>query len=388
MKKRRRIRKVRVIITVVFIIGIGLLLRNLFEQGNESQERTPTPITNKEIQLEAKSFTTEATISAIGDVLLHNSVYEGAKTDSGYDFRPMIEKVKPYLQEPDFLIANQESMPGGVEIGLSSYPSFNSPHEIIDALQEAGVDMVTNANNHSLDRGEKALNSAITYYEEVGMPYTGAFKSVEDQNTVRTFNVNGISLAVLSYTYGTNGIPVPEGKDYMVNLLDENRIIKDIEKVKMENDVDLIVLGLHWGQEYQALPTKDQQTLAQELTDAGADIIFGHHPHVLQPIETRKTVDGREAVIIYSLGNFISGQTGESKDLGGVINVKVNKAVEGTKTTITYPEIEFKPTFVAKDPTYRYMMYPLEEAEKLGLTNHSVVDVNSHMSTYMTTSLR
>ncbi|WP_335868966.1 CapA family protein [Bacillus sp. 2205SS5-2] len=386
---KRKLRIIPILFALFFLFTIGLLMKGQLDDYSSAPDtRTASSLGLRVHQLVEKPFSTNATIGAIGDILIHDRVYDGAKTSSGYDFRPMLENVKEHLQKPDFLIANQESMPGGVELGLSSYPSFNSPHEIIDALQDAGVDMVTNANNHSLDRGEKALNSAIDYYEKVNMPYTGAFKSPEDQQTIRKFNVNGISFAVLSYTYGTNGIPVPAGKDYMVNLIDEQKMIQDIQRVKKEAEVDLVILGIHWGLEYQLLPTDFQQNLAHSLTDVGADIIFGHHPHVLQPIETRKTADGRDAVIVYSLGNFISGQTGDYKDIGGILSLTVEKNITQEGTTITYPDIEFQSTFVAKDPTYFYKMYSLDQAKQLGLTYHTVAEINTHMSKYMNMALR
>ena len=159
--------------------------------------------------MEEKKFQTEATVAGIGDILIHDWVYEDAKTSDGYDFKPMFEQVKPILQKPDFLIANQESVPGGTEIGISNYPRFNSPHEIIDAIMDAGVDMVTTANNHSIDRGEPAVQSAIAYYEKKGLPYTGSLKSPEDQGKMRIEVVNGIRMAVLSYAEHTNGITHP-----------------------------------------------------------------------------------------------------------------------------------------------------------------------------------
>lgn len=151
-------------------------------------------------------------IGAIGDILIHDWVYDDARTQSGYDFKPMFQPVKAMLQKPDLLIANQESIPGGEKLGISSYPAFNSPYEIVDAIMDAGVDLVSTANNHALDKGEKGILSSISYYENKQLPYVGTFKDVNDQQKIRVQSVNGIKIAVLAYTYGTNGIPVPDGK--------------------------------------------------------------------------------------------------------------------------------------------------------------------------------
>lgn len=367
-------------LVIPLVMVIGYLITDQYKSWNSDKQSAKTSLLHatREVQAEGKTMKSTASIAAIGDILLHNTVYNDAKSGSGYNFSPMFAPVKEMLAEPDFLIANQESTPGGSEIGLSSYPLFNSPKEIVKSLQDTGVDAVTTANNHSLDQGEKGLLSAIDYYEKISMPYVGAFKSPEDKKRIRTFNVNGIKFALLSYTYGTNGIPVPEGKDYLVNLLDEQKMVAEIKKAR-EMDVDLVVMSLHWGNEYQRFPTDEQQRLAKVLTDNGADIIFGHHPHVLQPIQTYKTSDGRDAVVIYSLGNFLSGQKDDFKDIGGMAEIQVEKQQSPAGTVITYPSIEFHPTFVAENKYNNYRIYPLDFAQKNGFITYSEEEMVSHM---------
>ncbi|WP_064093385.1 CapA family protein [Rossellomorea aquimaris] len=372
-------------ISIPLIIIIAYLGKAQYSEWATSKEaemikrEIPTIFhSTREVKAEGKSLKSTATLAAIGDILLHNTVYNDAQHGEKYDFSPMFNPVKEMLGEPDFLIANQESTPGGVELGLSSYPLFNSPKEIVKSLQEVGVDAVTTANNHSLDQGVNGLLSAIDYYESISMPYVGAFKSKEDQNEIRTFNINGINFALLSYTYGTNGIPVPKGKEYLVNLIDETKMIEEVGKAKSMG-VDLVVLSLHWGNEYQRFPTEDQQRLAKVLTENGVDIIFGHHPHVLQPIETYQTGDGRKAVVVYSLGNFLSGQKDDYKDIGGMVTVQVEKTMSPKGAIIKYPTIGFQPTFVDENKYNNYRIYPLEFAHKNGLIPNSEEELVSHM---------
>jgi poly-gamma-glutamate capsule biosynthesis protein CapA/YwtB (metallophosphatase superfamily) len=379
MNKKRLISSI--VLCIPLLLLTGFLLNKQYSDWSTpagEEELTSLLHTTREVQASGKSIKASASIAAIGDILIHDTVYNDAKKQSGYDFTPMFSPIKDMLSSPDFLIANQESTPGGVELGVSSYPLFNSPQEVVKALQEVGVDAVTTANNHSLDQGEKGLLSAIDYYGEISMPYVGAFKSREDQSRIRTFNVNGIKFALLSYTYGTNGIPVPKGKEYLVNLIDEQKMIKEIQKAK-SMDIDLVVMSLHWGNEYQRFPTEEQQRLAKVLTNNGVDIIFGHHPHVLQPIQTYKTDDGREAVVIYSLGNFLSGQKDDFKDIGGMVTVQVEKKMNPAGSQITFPSVQFQPTFVSENHYKNYRIYPLGFAKENGMIAYTEEEMVSHM---------
>lgn len=367
-------------IAFLLLIAVGGLLSMQYnDAGTQSGGLASDQHAVRALQVKDKSIETSATIAGIGDILLHDRVYEDAEKDGSYDFAPMFAGVKDILKSSDFLIANQESTPGGTKIGLSTYPSFNSPYEIIDTLQDVGVDVVTTANNHSIDRGEKGLLSAIDYYEKVYMPYVGTFKNQKDQDTIRTFNVNGIKFALLSYTYGTNGIPVPAGKEYLVNLIDEDNMINEIKRAR-ELDVDMVVMSLHWGNEYERFPNEEQKRLGKVMTENGVDVIFGHHPHVLQPIEKVKTEDGREAIIVYSLGNFLSGQKDDYKDIGGIATVTVNKSVQDGRVTLSYPSVDFEPTYVSEQGYSNYRLHPLSEAHKKGLISNSAKEITTHMT--------
>lgn len=290
-------------------------------------------------------FIPKITIAAIGDILIHSQLYRDAFNGASYDFNPMFQQVQPMLQRPDILTANQESLLGGVELGLSGYPMFNSPHQVADVLQANGIDIISNANNHTLDRGEKGIKSEAEYLNSIGMPYVGSFIDKPDQHTLRIIEKSGVRLAFLSYTYGTNGNKVPKGKDYLVNVINRDKMSQEIDRAKAEADV--VIMSIHWGVEYQRNPTKQQKELARFLANKGVDIIFGSHPHVLQPMEWILRDDGRKTFIVYSLGNFLSAQTGQYKDIGGMASIDISLAKSDTGTAVELTNPVFYSTYVS-----------------------------------------
>ncbi|MBO9129438.1 CapA family protein [Bacillus sp. 165] len=349
--------------------------KSLKQKASAIEKEGTTVIEEVEKEQSLTATTSTATLSAIGDVLIHDRVYKQAHTGNGqYDFMPMLKPIQPYLSEADITVANQETMIGGVEIGLSGYPLFNSPYEVGDALKESGVDIVTLANNHTLDRGEKSIQNALAHWNELGMPYTGSYASAEDKVNIRMIKRNGIVFSFLAYTFGTNGISVPSNKSYLVNLIDWKLMEQDISKAKELSDV--IVVSLHFGQEYQRLPNDAQKELAYKTANAGADIIIGNHPHVLQPMEWIKREDGKRSFIAYSLGNFLSAQTLDYKDIGGIMQIKVEKIVTDGETTIELKDPAFIPTFVDEG----YIVHPLEQ---IAGKEAAYKEIKNHMSQWM-----
>lgn len=327
----------------------------------------------------------EITIATIGDILIHQPVYLDAWNGSTYNFNPMLEDVKPYLSNPTLTIANQESMIGGVKHGLSSYPSFNSPTEIGDALKNVGVDAVAIANNHTIDRGEAIVQSAIQHWDSLGMVYAGAYKNFEDQKEVRVIETEaGISVALLAYTYGTNGIPVPQGKEYLVNLIDREKIADEVGRAKELADV--IMLQLHFGNEYERVPTDEQKELAQFAADLGVHAVIGHHPHVLQPTEWLEGVEGNETLVIYSLGNFLSNQQELYQRIGGVFTFTVEKTTYGDHASVRLHSPSLLPTYVKFNSNwsnYRVTpMYKVTDADLPGAAAH-YAEIKAHMSQWM-----
>ncbi|WP_035186306.1 CapA family protein [Alteribacter aurantiacus] len=322
---------------------------------NESQ------LTRDEIKIHREiTVKNEVTILGVGDVLISGSIYSDARTDSGFDFTSMFEHVSPIIQQADYALANQETMLGGESLGLSGYPIFNSPKEVGNALKEAGFDMLTLANNHTLDYGEEGVMNTLDHLDHIDMPYVGAYRSSEDKATLRKVDINNISFAFLSYSYGTNGMPVPDGKEYLISLIDENKMESDIKAAKEVADV--VVLNLHYGEEYTDFPNEYQTNITSIAAEAGADIIFGHHPHVLQPFEWLRTSDGRDVFVAYSLGNFISGQEGVERRIGGMAQVTVKEVVAGPASFTIVDDPVFIPVYTDRTEWWReYRVLPASE---------------------------
>lgn len=389
MRKKRTKRKTAYGLSVFASLGIAASFLLLHMQQDVDAKQQDGPVKNQKahsersIDVSGKSYIEKIKLGAIGDILIHDTVYEDAYSTKGYDFKPMLSDVKEYLTEPDLLLANQETILGGVELGLSSYPMFNSPVEVGQALLDAGVDIVSNANNHSLDKSEKGVQSSIKNMGSQGLPYVGSFKDEKDQQQLRILNKNGIDVCYLSYTYGTNGIPVPFGKKHLVNLIDRKIMQDEIKRAKSISDV--VVMSIHWGYEYQRFQTDEQEELAQFLVDQGVDIIFGHHPHVLQPMDWLTASDGRKALVVYSLGNFLSGQMWDYKDIGGLATIEVTKLITPDSAEIVLGEPEFLPTFVSSSRQSNYRVIPLKEAGQYGLADaeNKYIEIMNHMTQFI-----
>ncbi|HLQ94786.1 MAG TPA: CapA family protein [Pseudogracilibacillus sp.] len=318
------------------------------------------------------------TLSAVGDILIHDRVYEAAETEDGYDFEPMLKDMKPYMEDATITFANQETMIGGEELGLSGYPAFNSPVEIGEELKDSGVDIVSIANNHSLDRGEEAIQESIKHWKDIDMTYIGAYKDEEDASDIRVLETDeDISIGFLAYTYGTNGISVPDGKDFLLNYIDESQIKKDIAEAQKKADV--VVLSLHFGEEYKTMPNEEQENLVQMAADGDVDIVLGHHPHVLQPMEWVEGKNGHETFAIYSLGNFFSGQDELDRQIGGILHLTIREYND--KITVTDPE--FMPTFVDIEDDYKMQpMYELSN-DVLNKSDKHYKQTKEHMSQWL-----
>ncbi|MBN8209427.1 CapA family protein [Bacillus sp. NTK071] len=368
----------KITLSIVLLVIVVAALSFFLSGGDElSAERAPLDLSTYQNDISpAKSnqplSNSSLTLAAVGDILIHDRVYEKAVEGSGYNFTPMLSKVQKQLQDADITFANQETVIGGTSIGLSSYPSFNSPTEVGDALKASGVDIVSMANNHTLDRGERAVQNAIKYWNNIGILYTGSYASEKDRTQIRTIEENGISVAFLAYTYGTNGIRPPSGKPYLVNYIDKELIRKEILKAK--EIADAVVVSIHLGNEYERYPNNDQLALSSYIAEAGADLILGHHPHVLQPLEWIETTDDRKVLVAYSLGNFLSGQRNDYKDIGGILKVSIVKNQFRGNSTITVTSPSFTPTFVDKD----YHVNPLSEVNPVLLN-----EINQHMKQWI-----
>lgn len=372
-----------IVFTMLFLVACNNEQDAENANENEQLNKEEPPIKQKEPEMYTVS------IASIGDILIHSPVYKDAYIGNDkYDFSKMLKHVKPYLESADITVANSESVIGGTEIGLSSYPAFNSPYEVGDALKDVGVDVVTMANNHTLDRGEKAIINAANYWDKLGITFVGAARSQEEAEQIKTMEKNNIVFSFLGYTYGTNGIPVPTGKEYLVNYIDLDKMKSDIERAKEISDV--VVVNLHNGNEYERHFNQEQENVVQSLADFGADIVFAHHPHVLQPTKWYEGENGNKTFVIHSLGNFLSGQDKLYTRIGAILQVEVKKTVEydennNPTTSIEVLNPQLLPTYVKYQNRRNFEVYPLYQLTNNDLSNAKGVyeEIKNHMSQYM-----
>ena len=303
------------------------------------------------------------TLNAVGDLMVHVEQVSSAKTSDGYDFNRSFEFIKDYLKA-DLTVGNLETVFGGAQSGYTGYPAFNTPDAFAAALKNAGFNLLTTANNHSNDRGETGVLRTLDVLKEAGLESFGTYRTQESRDTIFIKNINGFKIAFLSYTYDTNGIPTPAGKDYLINRISGELIIADLKKAKSLKP-DLIIVMPHTGVEYATAPSDYYKKLLRTMVQYGADIVLASHPHVLQPTEfvevTERDGTKRTAFIAYSLGNFISSQRTRPRDAGIILHFTFEKS--GGKTTIK--EVAFTPTWVKylnKAGNYDITVLPVAEA--------------------------
>lgn len=343
-----------IIFTVTITVGCSDLDNSEKLEQNESknQEQDENNIVEEEIEKYS-----ELSLSATGDIMFHGAQLKSAYNNNTkeYDFKRVFENVKPHLENSDIAIANFETTTAGSEMPISSYPSFNSPDSTVDALKYSGIDILTTANNHSLDTGKTGIVNTIKNIENNGIDYIGT--SEEEYRAFILKEKNDITLSFLSYTYGLNGNDSRLNSnelDNMVNLIDEDKMQEDIKKAK--NVSDKVVVFIHWGNEYSREPSESQMELADKMFEWGADIILGSHPHVIQRSEIIKK-NGENKFIIYSMGNFISNQRRETlpntrnniyTEDGVIVNIDFKKDLETNEVIIE--DIRYIPTWVHKYP--------------------------------------
>ncbi|AXY25557.1 hypothetical protein CL176_05865 [Suicoccus acidiformans] len=297
------------------------------------------------------------TIRSIGDILIHDTVYQAAYTGDGYDFSSMFAPVAKYIGGADITTANLEVIAAGNQLGVSSYPFFNAPEEIIDALQDVGVDIVNNATNHTLDFGAEGAHASIDALQERDMMYFGSYDSWEDYNTPRIIEVGNVKVGFLSYANDANGNYIPEDEPYLFTQIDQELIPLEIERIN--EMVDISIVNYHMGQEYEYYPNEWQEENFQLAWDAGANFVLGGHPHVLQPFAQPNESQGG----IYSHANFLSGQYEVDTKLGGIIEYTFR--VKGEDVTLE--GMRFMPTYNLGLPeSAQYLVVPLAEAADYG----------------------
>ncbi len=318
-------------------------------------------VCDKEKRVEFDMGTLSVSFIAFGDTIGHGPVINSGKTNAGYNFDHMFENVKKYIDETDIACVNQETV--FVESNFTGYPSFGSPKEMGIAEVNAGFDVITHATNHAFDRGVKGVEYTTAFWEDYNsVTMLGIHQSEEDARKIEVVEKNGIRIAMLNYTYSLNGYRLPSGKDYMVDLLDEDKITSDMERAR--NISDAIVVFAHWGNEYQNKPHQSQKNWAQLFADCGATVIVGAHPHVVQPLDYVTSKDGRIVPVYYSLGNFVSNQNDYQNALCAMADFQIVKDEKGVRAencviepVITHMENGYYSAYLLKD-------YPEEKLVK------------------------
>jgi poly-gamma-glutamate synthesis protein (capsule biosynthesis protein) len=306
-------------------------------QINETQERKDSIVT--------------ISISFVGDLMCHSTQFNYAYVEEdSFDFKAVFSEVKRYFTTSDFTVGNLETVFAGKEPGYSGYPFFNAPDDFLFALKEAGFDFLITANNHALDQGEKGVRRTINKLDELELKHTGTFLSHVERTSYKTSSINGIEVAILAYSYGTNDVSIPKGKNYLINLIDTILIKEDISNVKKLNP-DVTLVYFHFGEEYTRSPGSFQEDIVQTTIGYGADIIIGSHPHVIQPVDYFKTINGNidTGFVAYSLGNFVSNQRWRYTDAGVILTMTISKNF--TTDSVYLGNVTLLPTWVHKGDT-------------------------------------
>ena len=318
---------------LILILGIVLIVNKINKKDKE--------VNSKEI-IASKEEKYKLSLIMAGDMLVHDKIYNEARknaNNNGYDFKPMLTYIKDIVKDYDLAYYNEEVILGGTSIGLSSYPAFNSPYEVGVDMIDTGFNMVSLATNHTLDRGIKAIENSLDFWNSTDVYTAGSYKTMEERNNIKIKEKNNITYAMLNYTYGTNGIKRPNGYESYVNIWDmsnknsyeeyKNVVKQDIENIR--DKVDVLIVAMHFGEEYNFNTTWYQEDSSNFLSSLGVDIIIGTHSHVLGPIKWINNT-----LVIYSLGNFLSAHevVNLSNRIGLLSSIDIVKEVKDNNTTI------------------------------------------------------
>ena len=351
---------------------------------DETKEQISNPVIEEPIEEKY-----QATMIMAGDNLIHSSVYKDASTGkNSYDFRKIYDLIKPIVSKYDIAYYNQETILGGKELGVDDYPTFNSPQEVGDAMIDAGFNLVSLATNHTMDSGEKAVLNSRKYWNSFeNVLAVGSYSSFDEKEQTQIREANNITYTMLNYTYGTNGMPVPSGKEYLVNVWPtdlylndvsrdtkyqayKDQVKKDIEAIRSK--VDILIVAMHWGVEYTHEPTAYEKDMAQYLASLNVDIIIGTHPHVIQPITWIE-----DTLVIYSLGNLISAQYQDAnynKMVGLMTSLEINKTVKGNDINITIDNVDNELIYTYYKKWRNFKVVPFSSQEiKTYLPNYKSV---------------
>lgn len=325
---KRRVALFTITFSLVILLGLGIIY---FYNENRSMyagvvlpmeerdcEAVETPAEWLALEAELVMEVEESvTLVMVGDMLMHLRVTQSGRMEDGtYNYDHIFEHVKEDIQAADIALVNQEVILGGPDLGYSGYPMFNTAYELGDAIDEAGFDVVLHATNHTMDKGKVGLMNCLNYWSDnhPDIKVLGANKTQEEYEEVYIYEQDDIKIAILNYTYGLNGMPMPSDMPYAVDMMVEDKMSADLAKAEAE--ADFTIVCLHWGNEYQTYASENQKMWANFFLERGTDLIIGTHPHVIQPVEWYEDEEGNRMLVYYSIGNFINSTADSGNGIG------------------------------------------------------------------------
>lgn len=364
-------KKKTVFIIIFFFLACLVILISYLFLGDEKEKNEIKEAFNKKDEVIVEEEIVEPrrmSIVMVGDALIHGAVYLDAKQkDGSYDFSSMFKMIKPIIQDYDLRYYNQESIIGGGK--PSHYPRLNSPKEIGQDLVSIGFNLISLANNHAFDKGENSIRYSNKFWKkQTGVITAGTYSSKEERDTIPVYIQNDIKFSFLSYTVRTNGLKASKGNEYLVNVYNKKQVKKDIERAK-ENGAEVIIVAMHWGNEYTHTPTKQQKNIASYLSSLGVNLIIGTHPHVIQPIDYVN-----DTLVIYSLGNFISAQKvlGLEKIIGLLVGVEI---VVDEESNVTFENLDYQLLYTYYNSKNKnFKVYPFDRLKDSILKNHDKIE--------------
>ena len=376
-KKKVKVRYGNVILFLILIFLVGFAFnygRKKFFSNENSNPKTEKKAKKKDTKPKEENY--KISLVAVGDALIHNGVYmdadlhkKGADGYEAYDFKKMFTYIKEMIKDYDLKFYNQETVIGGKNLGLSNYPCFNSPDEIGLDLIDTGFNMVNLTTNHTKDKGISGVKYSSEFWKkqrEKGVYSVGSYVSEEDRVEPRFAEKNGIKYALLGYSTVTNGFTISDADSHYWVLWDKEKAKQDIERIK--DKVDVIIVSMHWGVEYTHVPTEEEREIAKYLASLGVNVIIGHHPHVIQPIEF---IDN--TLVIYSLGNFISAQDGTMKRVGMIAALDINKKVKDGKTSITIDNVKGDLLWTYHQNYHNFQVIPFSKLDNSKLSGYESI---------------
>jgi poly-gamma-glutamate synthesis protein (capsule biosynthesis protein) len=320
----------KTIINCFFIVTLVLNLLNNSCATNKKTQLPPIPPPQTETIAPVQPVQEDyrLVIAAVGDNLIHTELIREAETgeEDVFNFDKYYTRIAPLIKNADIAFINQETMIAGKAFAYSGYPMFNGPKDIGKTIINTGFDVVNHATNHTMDKGEKAVFEVMDFWDaQKDILVLGINRSAEHRGKIEKYVIerNNIKVGFLAYTYGTNGLPLPKDKPFLVSLIDTDIMAKEIDALRPL--CDFLVVSMHWGNEYEHTPSKRQEELAKFLAAHNVDLVIGHHPHVLQPFREIPRESAPPMICFFSLGNFLSAQNEAPRLLGGMMRVSIKK---------------------------------------------------------------